>query len=55
MNDTYWEGGVVSAIFMHFWKFMSARDTKPCSFQNQALLLLQQKQPLRILNSSPMS
>ena len=32
-------GGVVSAIFLHFWHFISAKDTKPCSFQNQTLLL----------------
>ena len=47
------EGGVVSAFFLHFWHFISAKDTKPCSFQNQTLLLLQQKKPLCILNSSP--
>ena len=25
---------------LHFWHFISAKDTKPCSFQNQTLLLL---------------
>ena len=47
------EGGVVSAFFFNFWHFIFAKDTTPCSFQNQTLLLLEQKQPLCILNSSP--
>ena len=47
------EGVLWAPKCLHFWHFISAKDTKPCSFQNQTLLLLQQKQPLCILNSSP--
>ena len=34
------DGGVVSAFFLHVWHFIFAKDTKPCSFHNQTLLLL---------------
>ena len=34
------EGVLWAPIFLHFWHVISAKDTKPCSFQNQTLLLL---------------
>ena len=54
----FWETGVVSA---KFWRFEisclqnSAKDSTPCSFRSETLLLLQQKHPLCIPNSPPRS
>ena len=51
----YGRGVLWAPNCLHFWHFISAKDTKPCSFQNQTLLLCNKSNHCAFSTALPMS